>query len=178
MVGDTLKTFMKEVESVYSNRMGNINRIRDLGKKIEKSQSMDAKYKQELKEYISDFSFKKEPMEVKKTIDVLKKMEIDPNSLDAADKDLYLDYILNNEKRELVGKYIGKRSIYDMDNAELDNLLNDMQNSYFIGTDIKKVNTESWKAERAVEANALIPNPIEYGTDYKNTENLSFSENM
>lgn len=93
---------MKEVESVYSNRMGNIDRIKALGKKIQKSQSMDARYKEELTGLLEDYSFKKQPMEVRKTIEVLKKMEIDPNSLDAAERDLYLDYVLNAEKRELV----------------------------------------------------------------------------
>jgi hypothetical protein len=178
LIGDALKGFMKEVESVYSTRMGNIDRIKSLGKKIAKSQSMDARYREELKEFISDFSFKKEPMEVKKTIDVLKKMEVDPNSLDATERDLYLDYVLNAEKREVVGKYLNKRNIYDMDNAELDSLLNDMSNSYFIGVDIKKVNTDAWKAERQVEAESYTPSGISYGKDYKNTENLSFSENV
>lgn len=102
LVGDALKKFMQEVESVYSTRMGNINRIRSLGKKIMRSQSMDARYKEELKGFLEDYSFKKQTAEVKKTIDVLKKMEVDPASLDASERDLYLDYVLNSEKRELV----------------------------------------------------------------------------
>lgn len=178
LVGDALKTFMKEVESVYSTRMWNINRIRSLGKKIMRSQSMDARYKEELKWFLEDYSFKKQTAEVKKTIDVLKKMEVDPSSLDAAERELYLDYVLNSEKRELVGQFLNKRNIYDMDNAELDALLTDMNNSYFIGVDIKKVNTEAWKAERQVEANGYTPNAISYGKEYKNTENNSFADNM
>lgn len=105
-------------------------------------------------------------------------MEVDPSSLDAAERELYLDYVLNSEKRELVGQFLNKRNIYDMDNAELDALLTDMNNSYFIGVDIKKVNTEAWKAERQVEANGYTPNAISYGKEYKNTENNSFADNI
>lgn len=65
-----------------------------------------------------------------------------------------------------------------MDNAELDALLDDMKKSYFTGVNIKKVNTEAWKAERQAEANSYTPSGISYGKEYKNTENLSFSENV